>query len=457
MKARWISAVLVAALTAAGCSATNSTPGGSIVPDGSAAAVKGVIPCSQLRTLRELHDRLKVFKNPNTGDSLEYFVVGDGAQSNDVLVMYPGTGQIIPGWPMQLITNSKYSPKIVTTVGYRKDEDGNVSLCHNYRMLFFDYPGVGEAPYRPNLTRDEIANDTDALLEEVHQTLGIDTKLVDPLGWSLGTTMAMKYSFLSPVSRPSRTIHNIVLIATGPGGSLQGQETHDSAECVQKLFNASVSTSGSVLDTITDDLSKLIFPFQGQTSAENGTNSGCDATITASSVSITVTPQCNVFNLCKPYYVGVLQALKTNPWKLTNGVSGDTYDEERAIASDWYLNYCAKAGPHFTSLDCTSYGTVEISKTNGGICKTNTSNPDEPTVSDCDKIKLSGKITVIAGHEDLFDQWTYGQAVVDGYNQSQGKGTARLVLFPGSAGHGIMIQHPRWTQAQVNAAIESRS
>lgn len=441
----------LAALVASGCSnaATPATP--SVVPSPPRPA--GAIPCNQLQTLRQLNRRIAVFQNPGTGDSVEYLVIGDAAVSNDLLLMFPGTGQILAGWPSQLITNARYSPEITKSIGYKASEDGRVSLCHNYRLLLFDYPGVGKTPYRADLTRDEIASDVDAVLQNAAATTGIDSRRVDPLGWSLGTTMAMKYAWLSPIARPARAIHNIVLVATGPGGSVQGDETHDSAKCVQTLFNESLYYRGSVESEIKDTLSELIFPFKGQTSTENGTHSGCKASVDTSGVSLTVQLECTILNNCKPYFDYARLANKTLPWVRTNGIGSKMYAEERAIASDWYLSYCAHAGANFASLDCTAYGKIQISATNGGVCKTDTSHLNHPIARDCDHIKLSGKISVIVGREDLFDQWTYGEAVVDGYRRAQGAGVARLVAYPQSAGHGVMIQHPKWTQGQIDMAI----
>jgi pimeloyl-ACP methyl ester carboxylesterase len=441
----------IAALLMAGCSASPQLPSTSFAVSNATNAAP--IPCNQIRTLRQLHRNLTVFTNSRTGDAVEYLVAGDGAVSNDLLVLFPGTAQTMAGWPVQLITNARYSPKIVGTETYKASENGAVSLCHNYRLLLFDYPGVGETAYRPKLTRDDIANDVDAVLQNVRQTQGIDTDVVDPMGWSLGTTMALKYAFLSSVARPARIIHNVVLLATGPGGSEQGDETHDSAACVQTLFNASLERKGPLERQIKDTLSTLIFPFAGQTPAENGTRSGCLAGIHADKIDLSVTRQCTVANNCKPYFDSVLVDNKTYPWILTNGIGSQLYDQERKTASDWYTNYCARAGLGFHSLDCTSYGNVQVSETNGGVCKTDTSRLNDPIARDCGHISLTGKITAIVGYEDLFDQWTYGRAVVDGYRKSQGANVARLVPSPASAGHGLLIQHPRWAQAQIDEAI----
>jgi pimeloyl-ACP methyl ester carboxylesterase len=450
-------AVFIAVVAVGGCArATSSGVSTLASPAGQSsrrAVGRSAIPCAKLSTLRQLRGQLSVVKNPSTGDSVEYLVVGDGAVSDDLIIMFPGTGQIIPGWPMQLFTNKTYSPNIAGTLGYEASEDGAVSLCHNYRLLFIDYPGVGKTPYRADLTRDEISNDVDAVLQNVAAVFGINTNLVDPLGWSLGTTMALKYAFLSPVARPSRVIHNLVLVATGPGGSLQGQETHDSAACVKTLFDDSITYSGPVGWQIKADLSELIFPYKGQTASENGSKSNCTATVGSTGVNLSVQLDCTALNICEPYLRGALLDMATYPWILSGGIGPKVYSEERAIASDWYENYCARAGPHFVSLNCSRYGTVDISPTNGGVCMTDTRDPDHPIAQNCDRIRLTGKITVIVGYEDLLDQWAYGQAVVDGYRRSQGAGAASLVVYPGSAGHGIMIQHPKWTQEQINAAI----
>jgi pimeloyl-ACP methyl ester carboxylesterase len=437
-------AVLGMTLTACSGSVGSGPPSLVPVPARSTGPAK-IVACKDLTTLRAAHAA--------TGDSMEYLVVGDGAASKDVLLLFPGTGQTIAGWPSQLITNARYSPKIVKTSGYKASENGVVSLCHNYRLVFVDYPGVGETPVNPNLTHDDIASDADRVLTDVASTFGIDTSVVDPVGWSLGTEMALKYSVLSPVSQPRRKIHNIVLIATGPGGSIQGDETHDSAECVKTLFDASVQYKGPFDDRIKIDLAKLIFPYEGQQPYNNGTHSNCTAKVLPGSIDLSVTPVCSDANNCTPYYNYVVVSNKTYPWILTDGIGRKIYPIERDLANDWYEAFCGAAAPGFHSTDCHVYGTIDINKNNGGVCKTDTANLDDPVTLRCAHITLGGKITVLNAYEDLFDQWTYGRAVVDGYNRDQGAGTAELITYGAPAGHGLMIQHPGWTQAHVNAAV----
>ena len=410
------------------------------------------IPCSEISTLRALGRKMSYVKNRSTGDTLEYLVVGDGAASGDVLVYFPGTGQIVPGWPTQLITNSTYSPNIVKDPAYRKSQDGTVSLCHDYRLVFFDYPGVGHTP-SVTYTRDDVANDVDAILQDVTARYGISTSTVDPVGWSLGTGMAMKYAFLSPVSRPSRTIHNVILYSGHGGGSEQAGGSGQ-APCVLTLFEASTNSSfAGVAEQIKLDLTELIFPFKGQRPRQNGNNSGCTASLSSTAVTLSVTPVCNDFNGCTGYIDGYLADAKVYPWRHTRGLPEGVYTQERAQSSDWDVAYCATALPHFTSSGCTAYGSIAQSVTNGGICQTNTANWDDPVAVSCDKLKLSGKVTLLDGFEDLLVQWKYDKAVANGLNAAK-PGLARYAIYPGSAGHGLLIQYPKWTQEQTYAAMQ---
>lgn len=423
----------------------------AIVPASGQPAKRSPVPCSELSTLRALNRQLNYVENPSTGDTLEYLVLGDGALGNDVLVYFPGTGEMIPTWPVQLITNSKYSPRIVGTKAYRKNEDGSVSLCHDYRIVLLDYPGVGKTPSK-TYTRDDVASDVDNMLQEIARTFRISTATVDPVGWSLGTTFALKYAFLSPVSRPSRTIHNVILYAGHGGGSEQADNSGE-ASCTLRLFEASLSAKGRLDLQIKRDLSQLIFPYEGQGPRDNGTHSGCWARVTKRAVHLSVTPVCTPSNGCTQYIDGYLADVLTYPWRLTRGIDDGVYTQEREQSGDWNVVYCARALPEFRSASCTAYGNVQQSKTNGGVCKTDTANPNKPVAVVCDKLTISGKVTLFDGYEDLFVQWTYDRALADGLNAAK-PGSASYAIIPESSGHGILIQHPKWTQAQTYAAMQ---
>jgi len=103
---------------------------------------------------------------------------------------------------------------------------------------------------------------------------------------------------------------------------------------------------------------------------------------------------------------------------------------------------------------------MDVSETNGGVCQTETSGAgsiNNPIATNCVGLKLTGNFTVINGYEDLYVQWTYGRALVEGMQQVLGANRAMLVTYSGSdgAGHGIMLQHPRFTQAQIFNALQN--
>jgi hypothetical protein len=419
----------------------------------STTVTQSVIPCSNVQDLRSLGTSLAQVTNSSTHDTMEYTIIGDGALSSDVLVMFPGTGQIMTGWPVQLLTNATYSPLITKSVTYDPLEDGSVSLCHDYRIVLFDYPGVGLTSINGSVTRDMIASDVDAMLNDATKRFGISTNVVDPVGWSEGTGNALKYAVLSPVARPSRTIHNVILIAAHGGGSLQAQVGPDSASCVTTMFGASLTATGSLKNQLDALLTEMIFPFVGQTATNSGTNSGCTATVTSTTVTLSITPDCEILNHCLGFIASSIVDMKTYPWSLTNGIDTAVYTNERQSSNDYDVAYCSGVGSNFTSTGCTSYGTIQMSTQNGGVCKTDTSNTNVPVSSSCDSLTISGRMVVINGFEDLLTQWTYGKALVDAYVR-QGAGSDSLQTYPGSAGHGVMIQHPLWTQTQMFTAMQ---
>lgn len=412
-----------------------------------------VVPCSALSNLRALGSSLTEVTNPSTGDSIEYTIIGDGALSKDVLVMFPGTGQILTGWPVQMLTNRTYSPDIVNSIEYSASQDGSVSLCHDYHIALFDYPGVGMTSLNAPVTRDMLSSDVDAMLNDAATRYGISTSVVDPVGWSLGTTNAIKYAMLSPVSRPARTIRNVILIAANPGASLQGQVGENSAPCVTSLFAADLTATGTEKTKLGVALTSLTFPYVGQTQSDSGTNSGCTATFAGGAISLSVTPDCTASDLCEQYIESSAVDIQTYPWSQTGGIDQAVFVNERELSNDFDVAYCSGASANFTSSGCTSYGTVDISESNGGVCRTNTTNPNSPVSSSCDPLKLKGKLVVINGYEDLLTQWTYGQALVNAYAGQLGAANATLETYPGSAGHGVMIEYPMWTQAQIYAAM----
>ncbi len=134
------------------------------------------------------------------------------------------------------------------------------------------------------------------------------------------------------------------------------------------------------------------------------------------------------------------------------------YVQQRSQGKDWAGNFCKQTAPGFASEDCHSYGEVNQSIYNGGVCKTNASNLNSPVTLKCAHLKMTGHIAVFNGYQDLYGTWTYGRALVEGYNAQYGRGSATLSTYPGpdGAGHGVMFQHPLWMQDQIHAAFDQR-
>jgi pimeloyl-ACP methyl ester carboxylesterase len=442
---------LVLLLGAIGCSSSGS--------DGERAPVQ----CAELASLRDLGSELSLVKNSRTGNTLEYIIVGDGADSRELIVLFPGTGGILPDWPTQMITNATVSPKIVDTESYSASQNATVSLCHSYRLVLFDYAGVGDGTAVIEQTFDSVASDVDAILDDAQRRYGISAADINVLGWSLGTHASMKFTFLSSASTPERRIHDVVLIATRPGGATDGLATGNQAQCVTELLTVleQPDLPTDFTTTLDTDAFKLTFPYESQ-APYDGADSGClaDVDTTAETVTFNVTPdECLPDSQCWKMYLVQLFNRYTAPWLATKGVPYDVYVNQREFDADWNVCYCARAGADFTSEECSCSEPVEISSANGGVCQCRipSGEPQSPMCANCVDLQNRNQVTVINGYEDLFIQWTYGQELVRSYQAQYGTAKAAIVTYPGSdgAGHGILLQHPGWTQEQIYNALVS--
>jgi len=70
-------------------------------------------------------------------------------------------------------------------------------------------------------------------------------------------------------------------------------------------------------------------------------------------------------------------------------------------------------------------------------------------------LQITGNLTVINGQEDLFIQWTYGRELVRAYQRAYGTDKARVRTYTGidGAGHGVLMQHPQWTQQEIYGGL----
>lgn len=417
--------------------------------------------CAELTTLRDLAPRLALVENPRTGNTLEYVVVGDGAADDQVLVFFPGTGGVLADWPAQMITNAAASPRIVDTAAYDPLQDGPVSLCHDHRLLLFDYAGVGDGTAAITQSFDSIASDVTALLDDAPARYGIATDDLSVIGWSLGTHAALKFALLSSVAAPARRIADVVLIATSPGGATDGLAIGNQAACVTTLLDElqQDDVARQFRTRLEEDGFKLTFPYVQQ-QPYDGADSGCtaeiDATSESISYSVTIAP-CLPGTQCERMFVDQFANREIEPWSRTSGVPYDVYVNQRGFDHDWNVCWCARAGADFTSEDCTCSEPVELSSTNGGVCRCHVApgEPETPVCASCVDLGIAGRITVLNGYEDMYIQWTYGRGLVDAYAARYGDGAATIVTYAGSegAGHGVLLQHPGWTQQQIAVAL----
>jgi pimeloyl-ACP methyl ester carboxylesterase len=417
------------------------------------------IPCSAIRNLRELGHELTFFTNARTGDELEYIVIGDATLSNDVIVMFPGTGQTLADWPVQMLTNAQQSPKIVDTLAYSRSEDGAVSLCHNYRILLFDLPGVGKSRLHGSVTANQKADDVEAMIDDAARTYGISISQVDLVGWSLGTVDELKYALLAPKADPAQAIRSVVLIATKPGGNTDGIVDGNQAQCVSTVLNALKSASSGdrlLALQLARYAFELIFPYQNQ-QPYDGLDSGCIATVNHGNgeVKLNVDTACAFRAECRKSIADEVLNQRAWPWALTGGVPPELYVQQRQENLDYSVCYCGAANSRFQTSDCHCSRKPEMSEANGALCQTTSKPPNKPVSTDCAPLTISGTMTVINGPEDLYIQHTYGRALVDAYQQELGTGKVKLVTYLGAdgAGHGILLQHPKWTQAQIWNAL----
>src|SRR5262249_35438183 len=146
-------------------------------------------------------------------------------------------------------------------------------------------------------------------------------------------------------------------------------------------------------------------------------DSGCTAVVdtTTDTVTFDVTlDDCSVDTQCGRMYLDQLFNRYSVPWESTKGVPYGVYINQREFDSDWNVCYCASGGADFTSEGCSCIETPDISDTNGGVCQCEVSPdaPQSPACANCDDLGYRDQLTVINGYEDLFIQWTYGQALV---------------------------------------------
>ncbi|MCG8461580.1 MAG: alpha/beta hydrolase, partial [Holophagales bacterium] len=229
------------------------------------------------------------FHSP-TGNQIKYVVIGDSSvPSSRYMILFNGTSNIWADWPVEML---RYDPL---------ESSGNhgINLCRDYRLVLFDYPGVGGTPKRPtpSLDLDAVGNDALFLLSALQQHYGQATEL-SALGWSLGAGAASKFAYLLG-SRPDvGPLEHLILIATRGTDydsfrPLEGPQAH--ACCVSDLFqyNEEFCSDPHLLPQVAwaeTLLLGLTFPYLGQTAGSP--LSECRLISRFPSLELSVTPAC---------------------------------------------------------------------------------------------------------------------------------------------------------------------
>lgn len=438
------------------------------------AISKAPVACSALTELYALGATdLNIVTNTRTGDSLHYTVIGNGASGTkhivghkatnaQVLVFLPGNNGIFPDWPLQLLTNSTASPNIKTSLTYKPKQDGSVSLCDDFYIVLFDYPGVGNTQYSGTLTADRIANNVDAMLDDVTSTYGLVTDTVDVVGWSLGALTALKYAMLAPAAKTGRNVGEVILFATKAGGSTGSLPSGNQAQCATAIFDSLLTPGLSKLfeNSLEATMFQLMYPFKRQKPYNGTNNGGCTAQVdtNAQTINLSVKTKCGGKTLCQKNLLLDNIAEKSVPWATTDGVPDNLYKQQRNIVADWNFCRCASAGSNYDSQNCACSGSYAKPNAieNGGMCMTDIAAANKPVSYNCVPLKISGALSVIAGKEDLMIQWRYGRELVRAYKRQYGKSSAVFHTFSrkrSQAGHALLVQHPKWAQKRIYKII----
>jgi len=260
------------------------------------------------------------------------------------------------------------------------------------------------------------------------------------------------------VTNPLRAIKDVVLIASKPGGSLDGYTNGNQAPCVTMLFDR---LRKPVLDPLLKlrlrlTLAKLMFPYLGQLPYDRPTID-CKATISVARVDLNVVLDCPKGSQCHANLGVLSQNRKTAPWSNTDGVSTTLYRQERHMVDGWDFCHCRRAKAGFRSAQCLCAQTddANLFRRDGGVCRTNSAQANRPASFLCVPLPITRRLTVINGREDLFIQWKYGRELVRAYRRAYGANKANIVTYSGTdgAGHGVLMQHPKWTQEQIATAL----
>lgn len=206
-----------------------AAPPSAIASAQPAAAGAGVIGCSQFASslrhgtfpFRGLMQQSSAIYTGPSGLGIRYLAVqpSQAAAPYPTVVFFNGTSQVSPDWPAQLLVST------------------SSALCNRAALVFFDYPGVGGTTYPGDaaFTFDNVAETVYGLLASLSGSHALKVGVVDPAGWSLGTSSAVKFGVLAAHNESFRasgmSIGSFLLIAATSGGDLHSSTAVTPATC----------------------------------------------------------------------------------------------------------------------------------------------------------------------------------------------------------------------------------
>lgn len=449
-------------------------------PSAPVFATQGLVSCSQWQD--KVDHRLRGLVRDSVGtlpanygnrrNSSVTFLVVEATQrtadsASNALVFFNGTSGVMSDWPLEMVKSSAGS------------------LCEDHTLVFFDYPGIGGTPVASYTAFgfDGFARDVDALLDYVDAELGLGRKIetVHPLGWSLGSLAALRFAGLAAANgygpNDSRRIGNVLLIATKPGGDLFSgvwswvEPAHGhQGSCVTQV-TAALQNQTYYQDHVKRAMVGLLFPYvytksgatQGPYLAVDDERLCVASSITTDGVTLKdavkdlgIETECEAREgPCRKVALGYFENRRFHPYRNDNGLPLPVYQRQRQIVRDWNYAVCVGASSDWRSTDCArNQAQPSADLHNGGVCVTVAPKGlDSPDVlGACLPLShITGRLVVINGREDLFIQHDYGRVVADAYRAAGV--SAAYHLYPGSAGHGVLLTDPDWVGSIVYGAM----
>jgi pimeloyl-ACP methyl ester carboxylesterase len=418
----------------------------------------------------------------------------------ETLVFFTGTSQITPDWPVSMLTNS------------------NGSLCTDSALIFADYPGIGGTanPAKAEFTFDNIANNVYHLLANLTTYQGFSIHSVNPVGWSLGTEAAIKFTSLAAVNQEfansGMTINNLFLIATKPGGDYYSGTEATPSSCStpgpvpgpqpkiigSTSYFTATGTQAMCVTSVLDQLIKdeldwdfstslkgslvgVMFPYVYTSTNQNQGAYGpgnpqtiCAATVTSNEVSSMCNLSTNqsIMTSCTASSSSVcsktfdLYKANREAAPYFEDIDFGQFDRQRALNFTYDYGYCRGARPEsWTSKDCF-FNPNQTSKSlyspplivNGSPCITSvTTNPNNtPQVNSCPGLPKSAfnKMYIFNAQEDMFIRYDYGNAMCAWFNYPYDPNNLKCVLTTyQNAGHGVLYNQPTAIYNKISAAL----